>query len=156
MKTLFLKRAALVLLFVCSCFAKNFAESTVYFFVDFRFTTSEYVVKVNGQEGFKLVPEISKQLPGMTLYTMVARKVIFPQEDTYVLTCDIMTGHGMMTAEANLNVEDGQTYYVLFNANMKNPFFAELLTEKEGMKMLKKATGNKKYTFNEDLVYEAK
>ena len=67
-----------------------------------------------------------------------------------------MTGHGMMTAEANLNVEDGQTYYVLFNANMKNPFFAELLTEKEGLKMLKKATGNKKYTFNEDLVYEAK
>lgn len=156
MKSMFMRRMAIVFLFVCACFVKASAESIVYFFVDFRFTESEYVVKVNGKEGFKLVSEVSKQYPSLTLYKMVARKVIFTQEDTYVLACDVMTGHGKMTAEANLNVEDGQTYYVLFNASMKNPFYAELLTEKEGQKMLKKATGNKKYVFNEDLVYEGK
>ena len=41
-------------------------------------------------------------------------------------------------------------------AGMKNPFFAELLNEKEGLKLLKKAQKNKKYTINEDFIYEAK
>lgn len=154
---MFMKRTAVVLLFVCACFAKALADSTVYFFVDFRFWKSEYVVKVNGEEGFKLVSEASKQITEDTaLYKMVARKVTFLKEDTYVLSCDCETNHGTMTAEVNLNLEDGQTYYVVFNAALKNPFYAELLTEKEGLKLLKKATGNKKYVFNEDLVYEGK
>ena len=156
MKNLFVKRATLLVIFACAFFAQALAESTVYFFVDFQFWRSEYVVKVNGQEGFKLIPEISKDVYGTKLYSMVARKVVFNEEDTYVHSCDCETNHGTMTAEVNLNLEDGQTYYVVFNAGMKNPFFAELLNEKEGLKLLKKAQKNKKYTINEDFIYEAK
>ena len=153
MKNLFVKRAALLVVFACACFAQALAKSTVYFFVDFQFWKNEYVVKVNGQEGFKLIPEVSKDVAGRKLYSMVARKVVFNEDDTYVLSCNCETNHGTMIAEINLNLEDGKTYYVIFNASMKNPFFAELLNEKEGEKILKKAQKNKKYTINEDIIF---
>lgn len=158
MKHLFYKKIVLLVVFLCLCLSNTFAKSIVYFFVDFRFWRNEYIVKVNGQEGFKLVSEVSKEVVpgGPAMYKMIARKVIFKEENTYVLSCDCETNHGTMTAELNLNIEDGQTYYVVFNAGMKNPFYAELLSEKDGLKLLKKAQKSKKYTFNEDLVYEEK
>lgn len=146
----------MLILFICICTFKGMADSTVYFFVDFRFWQSEYVVKVNGKKGFKLQPEVSQMIGETPMYKMVARKVVFPKEDTYVISCDCNTNHGTMTAEINLNLEDGETYYVVFNAGMKNPFYAELLTEKDGLKLLKKAQKNKKYSFNKDVVYGSK
>ena len=53
-------------------------------------------------------------------------------------------------------VEDGQTYYVLFNSNIKKTFYAEEMSEKDGLKLLKKAQSSKKYTINDDFVYEGK
>ena len=146
----------MLILFICICTFKCMADSTVYFFVDFRFWQSEYVVKVNGKKGFKLQPEVSQMIGETPMYKMVARKVVFPKEDTYVISCDCNTNHGTMTAEINLNLEDGETYYVVFNAGMKNPFYAELLTEKDGLKLLKKAQKNKRYSFNKDVVYGSK
>ena len=146
----------MLILIICICTFKGMADSTVYFFVDFRFWQSEYVVKVNGKKGFKLQPEVSQMIGETPMYKMVARKVVFPKEDTYVISCDCNTNHGTMTAEINLNLEDGETYYVVFNAGMKNPFYAELLTEKDGLKLLKKAQKNKKYSFNKDVVYGSK
>ncbi len=153
---MFSKRLALLALLVTLCTVKSMAESTVYFFVDFRFWRSEYVVKVNGKKGFELLPEVNKVIGETPMYNMVARKVVFKKDDTYVISCDCDTNHGTMTAELNLNLEDGETYYVVFNAGMKNPFYAELLTEKAGLKLLKKAQKSKKYTINKDLVYGAK
>ncbi len=156
MKNKLSKKFVVLVLLMLFSVTKSMATCTVYFFVDFRFWRSEYVVKVNGVDGFKLVPEVSKVIGETPMYKMVARKVIFNKEDTYVISCDCATNHGTMTAELNLNLEDGETYYVLFNAGMKNPFYAELLSEKDGMKYLKKAQKSKHYTINEDFVYEAK
>lgn len=159
MKKIFSKRVFLLTLFTCLFATKSLADCTVYFFVDFRFSHKEYMVKVNGRNAFKLEAEKENYAFGAKvegLYKMVARKVIFKKADTYVISCDCATNHGTMTAELNLNLEDGETYYVVFNAGMKNPFYAELLTEKKGLKLLKKAQTNKKYTINKDIVYYAK
>lgn len=56
----------------------------------------------------------------------------------------------------NLNLEDGETYYVIVNASLKRNFYIENLDEKDGAKLLKKALKDDKYTKNEDFVYNGK
>lgn len=131
------------------------AQSTVYFFVDFKFWNSEYVFKVNGNEAFKLIPEgkpISKYVETV-LYNMVARKVTFSKAGNYVVAVDCPSAKGDYHAETNLNLEDGETYYVLINSNMKKTMYMEVVSEKDGLKLLKKAQKSDKYTFNEDFTY---
>lgn len=135
------------------------AQSAVYFFVDFRFWNSEYVFKVNGEDGFVLKPEKSSNRYFEDfgyMYNMCARKVIFQHPDSYVISveCPKPNNGGTYQADVNLNLEDDETYYVLCNATMKRNFYMEVIPEKEGLKYLKKAQTSSKYTFNEDFVYE--
>lgn len=131
------------------------AASTVYFFVDFRFWNSEYQFNVNGKPAFKLTGEGKPVAAGSSavMYNMMARKVTFKKAGSYVVSTDCPSGRGTLHAEINLNLEDGETYYVVINATMKKSFYAKSLDEKAGLKLLKKAQSNKKYTFNEDFVY---
>lgn len=155
MKPLFKKLALMLILagaFICQP-AK--AESTVYFFIDFRFWNPEYVFYVNGEKGFTLNPEgkpINKN-SDVLMYNMCMRKVIFKNPDSYVISVDCDSERGTYHAELNLNLEDDETYYVILNANIKNSFYLENLSEKEGLKFLKKAQTSNKYTINEDIVY---
>lgn len=129
------------------------AVSTVYFFVDFRFWNNEYVFKVNGNPAFSLIAE-GKKIAQTTLYNMVMRKVVFKNSDSYVISVDCPSARGTYHAEMNLNLEDGETYYVMVNSNIKRTFYIENLDEKTGAKLLKKAQNSKKYTVNEVLVYD--
>lgn len=88
---------------------------------------------------------------------MCARKVIFQQPDSYIISvdCPKPKNGGTYQADVNLNLEDGETYYVLCNASLKRTFYMEVIPEKEGLKFLKKAQTSKKNTFNEDFVYES-
>jgi hypothetical protein len=143
-----------MLLFVVGVYDLK-AQSTVYFFVDFRFWNSEYVFNVNGNEAFKLIPEgkpISKSVPTI-MYNMVARKVTFSKAGSYVVAVDCPSAKGTYHAETNLNLEDGETYYVVINSNMKKAVYMEVVSEKDGLKLLKKAQKSDKYTFNEDFTY---
>lgn len=142
---------ALALMFIATT-QKVKAESTVYFFIDFRFWNSEYVFKVNGNNAFSLTTEIGT----LNLYNMAMRKVIFKNSDSYVIAVDCPSPRGTYHAEMNLNIEDGETYYVLVNSTMKRTFYIENLEEKDGLKLLKKAQKSKKYTINEDFVYDGK
>lgn len=134
------------------------AQSTVYFFIDFRFWNAEYVFKVNGEEGFSLIPEKKGRYfeDFGYLHNMCARKVIFQHPDSYIVSvdCPKPNNGGTYQADVNLNLEDGETYYVLCNSTMKRNFYMEVVPEKEGLKYLKKAQTSDKYTFNEDFVYE--
>ncbi len=134
------------------------AESTVYFFLDFRNFIPEYMVKINGEDGFTLTPEGKPLAKGSTaaLYNMCARKVIFEKSDSYVLSIDCATPKTVYHAELNLNLEDGETFYVLCNARVGKTFYMEVVPEEKGLKLLKKAQTSKKYTINEDYVYKAK
>lgn len=119
---------------------------------------SEYTVKVNGEDAFKLIPEIHKAYnnPPSTIYKKVMRKVTFKNSNSYVVSLDSPLQNRVYHAELNLNLEDGETYYVLVNANLKKSFFIENLSEKDGQKLLKKALKDDKYTINEDFVYNGK
>lgn len=134
------------------------AQSTVYFFVDFRFWNSEYVFMVNGNNAFKLIPEgkLVNKASDVVLYNMVARKVTFTNAGSYVIAVDCPSARGNLHAELNLNLEDGETYYVLLNSSMKRNFYMENLEEKAGLKLLKKAQKSDKYTINEDFTYNGK
>lgn len=152
----FLLRVTLLLVFALSGLTHVKAESTVYFFVDFRLYSKEYMFKINGENAFTLKGEASR-LPGPpTLYNMMMRKVVFKKADTYVVAtdCPTPTNKGTYHAELNLNLEDGETYYVLVNTTMKRTFYMELLQEKDGVKLLKKAQKSKKYTINEPFTYD--
>lgn len=165
MKTLSKKLLFLAVLMLAIGSQNLKAQSTVYFFVDFRsFNTEDnnkYVFTVNGSEAFKLVPEskpvdpiITKGTGFTTEYSMVARKVIFKNSGSYVIGSGYTLKEKNFHAEVNLNLEDDETYYVIMNGNIKRNFYMELLDEKTGLKFLKKAQTNKKYTFNEDFVYD--
>ena len=153
-QTLFL--VAVMLLSVGVNSAK--AQSTVYFFVDFRFWNSEYDFKANGNDAFKLIPEgkLINKASDVMMYNMVARKITFTNPGSYVITVDCPTAKADLHAELNLNLEDGETYYVLVNSTMKRALYMENVDEKEGLKLLKKAQKSDKYTFNEDFTYNGK
>lgn len=147
---------ALVMMFAAAVNEAK-ADSTVYFFVDFRFWNSEYVFTLNGKKAFSLTPEGGTA--GSTsapLYNMVMRKVVFKHSDSYVVAVDCPSGRGTYHAEMNLNLEDGETYYVVVNSSLKRTFYIESLDEKDGQKLLKKAQKSKKYTINEDFIYEGR
>ncbi len=159
MKTIFKKVAFVFVLMFMAAAQTAKAESTVYFFVDFRFWNSEYIFTLNGEKAFSLVPEgkaVSSAPSAPIMYNMVMRKVIFKNPDSYVVGVDCSSARGTYHAELNLNLEDGETYYVVVNASMKKTFYIENLEEKAGLKLLKKAQKSKKYTINEDFVYEGK
>ena len=129
------------------------AQSTVYFFFDLRLMNSSYTFQVNGENAFVLTGEACEGLY-KGLYNMMARKVIFKHPDNYLISTD-MPFRGMnYHADVHLNLEDGETYYVLCNGNFKRSFYMEEVSTKEGKKLLKKAQKKKKYTFNEDFIYD--
>lgn len=157
MKT-FIKKAALIFVLILAAVQNVKAESTVYFFIDFKFWNSEYKFTLNGKEAFSLIPE-GKAVSGMggaTMYNKVMRKVVFNNPDSYVVAVDCPSARGTYHAEMNLNLEDGETYYVIINASMKRTFYIESLDEKDGAKLLKKALKDDKYTKNKDFVYNGK
>ena len=158
MKSIFKKLILATFLLAAICIQNAKAQRTVYFFIDFRFWHSEYVFNVNGEKGFTLNPEGKPTYKGAEtkLYNMCARKITFEHPDSYVISVDCPSKGGVYHAELNLNLEDGETYYVLCNANLKKPFFMENIAEKEGLKLLKKAQKSDKYTINEDFVYKGK
>lgn len=151
-----IKRFFLLFVLLLSYISEMKADSTVYFFVDFRYYNKEYQFNVNGQPGFSLLPEGKLLCKECTqyMYNMVARKVIFKKADSYVISTDCPTPSIDYHVEMNLNIEDGETYYVILNASLKKSMYLELLSEKDGLKLLKKAQTSSKYTFNEDYVYE--
>ena len=158
MKTFLGKILSVVAIAMAAVSLQSRAESTVYFFLDFRNFIPEYMVKINGEDGFTLTPEGKPLAKGSTaaLYNMCARKVIFEKSDSYVLSIDCATPKTVYHAELNLNLEDGETFYVLCNARVGKTFYMELVPEEEGLRLLKKAQTSKKYTINEDYVYKAK
>lgn len=158
MKTFLGKILSVVVIAMASVSLQARAESTVYFFLDFRNFIPEYTVKINGEDGFVLKPEGKPVMKGSTtlMYNMCARKVVFEHPDSYVLSIDCPTPKTVYHAELNLNLEDGETFYVLCNGKVGKAFYMELVPEKEGLKLLKKAQTSKKYTINEDYVYKAK
>lgn len=148
-------RVTLLLVFALSGLTHVKAESTVYFFVDFRMFHKEYLFTVNGEKAFTLTGEVSQTINGEPfLYNMMMRKVVFKKADTYVVATNCCTKNGDYHAELNLNLEDGETYYVVVNANMKKNFYMELLQEKDGLKLMKKGENSKKYTINEPTTYD--
>lgn len=147
------KKIALIALFTMCAVVETKADSDVYFFIDFWH--SSYPIVINGQEAFTLNPEERTQIPGgAAVYNMYARKVIFKHPGSYVISVECPTAKGLDKAEQNLTIEDGETYYILFNSNIKKSFYSEELTQVAGEKLLKKAQKSKKYTINEDIVYE--
>lgn len=138
-------------------------KSTVWFFIDFSFYPSTYSFTVNGEAAFSLTPEVRKVWDNtkyggevINIYKMCARKVIFENPGSYVVGTGYVFNGTDFNTEVNLNVEDGQTYYVLINSNMKRSLYCEMVDEKQGLKLLKKAQDTKKYTINEDFVYTGK
>ena len=129
------------------------AQSTVYFFFDMRLKNPSYTFQVNGEDAFVLTGEACEgTLEGF--YNMMARKVIFQHPDNYLISTD-MPFRGMnYHADVHLSLEDGETYYVLCNGNFKRNFYMEEVSAKEGKKLLKKAQKKKKYTFDEDFIYD--
>lgn len=151
----FLLRVTLLLVFALSGLTHVKAESTVYFFVDLRTFQKEYVFTVNGEKAFTLTGDVSQTINGKpAIYNMMMRKVVFKKADTYVVATNCGTANGIYHAELNLNLEDGETYYVIVNGNMKKSFYMELLQEKDGLKLMKKAQNSKKYTINEPTTYD--
>lgn len=152
----FIKRICMTLLFTL-LLGKSYinAESTVYFFVDFRFWISEYPFTVDGENAFSLIPE-GKPLvkDGAVMYNNVMRKVIFEHPGTYVISTGYLYDGVSRDVTLNLNVENDETYYVLINSSLKKPFYIEQLDEKKGLKLLNKATKDKKYTINEEFIYK--
>lgn len=150
----FIGKFALICLLACSFSTQAKAESTVYFFVDFRFWNPEMTFTLNGEEAFKLKGE-EQYIGKAKLYSMMMRKVVFTNPNSYVVATDAPAPDGKVYhAELNLNLEDGETYYVILNASLKKTFYMELLPEKEGLKLLKKAQTNKKYHVNEPFTYD--
>lgn len=144
----------LLLVLFMSSFQAVKAESVVYFFVDFRFWNSEYNFQVNGKKAFSLIPEGKPIVEGgAIMYNMVMRKVTFKQSDSYIISVDCPSNHGTYHADLNLHLDDGETYYVVVNATLKSNFLMTTLDEKKGLKLLKKAQKNKKYTINDDYIY---
>lgn len=151
----FLLRVTLLLVFALSGLTHVKAESTVYFFVDLRTFQKEYVFTVNGEKAFTLTGDVSQTINGKpATYNMMMRKVVFKKADTYVVATNYSSANGIYQAELNLNLEDGETYYVIVNGNMKKSFYMELLQEKDGLKLMKKAQNSKKYTINEPTTYD--
>lgn len=152
MKQNIFKFTFVFLLFLTYCVQEAKAESIVYFFFDFRFTNKEYTFNVNGEKGFTLSTNIAKY---ESIWNMMARKIIFRESGSYVVDVDCPHDmrHCVYHASINLNLEDGETYYVLINNTLTKTFYMELLNDSKGKKMLNKARTSKKYTFNEDYIY---
>lgn len=158
MKSFFQKLFLSTVLLFSLDFCNVSAQSTVYFFVDFRFWNGEYVFMANGNKAFSLIPEgkpVNKDSETL-FYNMVARKVTFTNSGSYVMAVDCPSPRGILHAELNLNLEDGETYYVLINSTLKRNFYMENLEEKDGLKLLKKAQKSNKYTINDDFIYNGK
>ena len=120
MKTFLGKILSVVVIAMAAVSLQAQAESTVYFFLDFRNFIPEYTVKINGEDGFVLKPEGKPVMKGSTtlMYNMCARKVVFEHPDSYVLSIDCPTPKTVYHAELNLNLEDGETFYVLCNGKV--------------------------------------
>lgn len=155
MKCLLTKILTVFLLLFVLGLQKAKAESVVYFFFDCRFWIKEYPFTINGEQAFSLLPNGKPVVEGgAVLYDMVMRKVIFKHSGSYVVSTGYMYKDVSRDVSLNLNVEDNETYYVLINSSLKKPFYMELIDEKKGLNLLKKA--KKKYTINKDFIYDGK
>lgn len=151
----FIGKFALICLLACSFSTQAKAESTVYFFVDFRTFIEEYPIAIDGEEAFKLTGiDTQKGLPTLPLYSMIMRKVTFKNSGSYVVSTDFTLSGKPYHGETILNLEDDETYYVIINGNIKKNFYMEMVSEKEGLKLLKKAQTSKKYHINEPFTYD--
>lgn len=66
MKTFLGKILSVVVIAMAAVSLQARAESTVYFFLDFRNFIPEYTVKINGEDGFVLKPEGKPVMKGST------------------------------------------------------------------------------------------
>lgn len=129
------------------------AQATVYFFLNQPMPISEYPFEVNGSYAFSLEPYARIEYSdGITIYSRVFRKVIFKETGKYTIATNFTWREAPYHIERILNLEDGETYYVLLKCNAKGYRF-ELITEKEGLKLLEKAKTNVKYVQNPDYIY---
>ncbi|MBQ7420900.1 MAG: hypothetical protein IJV27_01950 [Prevotella sp.] len=130
------------------------AQSTVYFFWDFgRMSWDELPFKLNGKTAFSLKPRYTKSIGDFQLYSKALRKVTFNKEGKYVVSVDQEWAQKPYHAEVVLNVEKGETYYVVLDCTIKNAFELKILSEKDGEKFLAKALKDKKYEVNPDITY---
>lgn len=135
------------------------AESYVYFFWDCRTLWSDIPVDVNGEYAFSLIPEgrlYGTKSYTTTIYNKTARKVIFPTEGRYVFSSTIETNAaGIFHSDIILNLEEGETYYVLLDHKITHSFYLQELNKKQGEKLLKKyQKKSDKRTINPDFIYE--
>lgn len=158
MKSIFKKVCLLIVMMAAFNVQHVQASSTVYFFVDFRFWDAWYQFSVNGEDAFKLTADVSMSpgANGLPLYKKMARKVVFENPGSYVIAARNEGAMRSYHAEINLNLEDGETYYVMINASLGKTFYIKVLDENKGTKLLKEAQTSKKYTYNEDFIYTGK
>ena len=149
-----LKFLAVCALFTIFGMQKTDAQSDVYIFWDCKAQLGPIPIEVNGAQAIILNPELSKSVYGYNVYKKAARKVTFPEAGRYNLSSTVeMPGIAIFHAEMVLNLEDGETYYVLLNSKTGNLFYFTEMSEKDGQKFLEKARKDKNYTFNEDFTY---
>ena len=131
------------------------SESHVYFFWDHKMGWEQIPIEINGEYSFSIIPELSNETAGIKIYNKAVRKVTFPTEGRYVVSITNTWFSKPYHAEIILNLEDGETYYVVLDCTITNPFFFKELNKKDGEKLFQKASKNsKKYTFNPDYTYE--
>lgn len=143
---------------VCALFTifgmqKTDAQSDVYIFWDCKMGWETVHIEVNGTQAIALNPELLKSFYALKTYKKAARKVTFPEAGRYNLSVTEEWSGKPYHAEMVLNLEDGETYYVLLNSKPGNPLYFTEMSEKDGQKFLEKARKDKNYTFNEDFTY---
>lgn len=142
-------------LLACLYTPKANAESTVYIIMNYdALLSGEPIIKlnVNDQHVCDMELTLKKQTQDFYQYKKAVKKLIFNEEDTYIISYDLnWYGDVPHHADITLDLVDGETYYIqLGQKSFKNAWAFKLLTEKEAMKKLKKA---KDYDFLPDYVH---
>lgn len=149
MKHIFQKMLVVAIL-VLSMISTAKADCTVYFIWDHVMGWAELPFKVNGEYAFSITPSL-KSSSAFNLYNKAIRKVIFKKPGRYVVSFENEWFEKPYYAETILNLENDEVYYIVMDATIKGFVFGEV-PEKKGLKFLKQA--GKKYTLNEDFVYD--
>lgn len=151
-----MKKSIINFVFLCLflfVFSSAFAESYVYVIIDHNMPLSTLSFKVNGVNAFDVRPDVQKEVLGMKIYKKALRKITFKNSQRCVVSYDTQWYGKPWHLETILNLEDGETYYLKLGAKGADGTFEEI-SEKEGMKFVKKAEKSKDITTNEDFVYE--
>lgn len=145
-----MKKIVVFLFFAFAMSSTVKAESTVYFIWDHVMGWDELPFYVNGEYAFSIVPDLKSSSP-IPLYTKAIRKVVFKKTGRYVVSFEREWFQKPYHAETILNLEDGETYFVVMDAKINGLSFGEV-SQKQGDKFLKKA--GKKYVLNDDFFYD--